>query len=77
MMVPDSLARYKTSLEDLSEFIESNLEELEVIVNEGQNSNVEKWLIEAKTMIAAQGEKNKVSDVDITNVDNLAEGEEF
>eukprot|EP00565_Helicotheca_tamesis_P007717 CAMPEP_0185737432 /NCGR_PEP_ID=MMETSP1171-20130828/30390_1 /TAXON_ID=374046 /ORGANISM="Helicotheca tamensis, Strain CCMP826" /LENGTH=136 /DNA_ID=CAMNT_0028408353 /DNA_START=23 /DNA_END=433 /DNA_ORIENTATION=+ len=69
MMVPDSKARLKKSLEDLSLFLKSNLDGLD------QES---KSVSDAKDILSEHGVSDKeADDVAETKVDDLKEGEAF
>ena len=79
MMVPDSFARFKSSLDDLEAFVDKNGEDLEV-----ESKSVEeatKWLEQAKAIISKEREEGIRNESDYhihkTNVDDLKEGEVF
>jgi tubulin-specific chaperone A len=74
MMIPDSISRRDKALDDLREFV-SVLEKDEADNNELMTCE---WMAEAKKL--APSEKNNANgggDVEITAVDDLAEGEAF
>lgn len=82
MMVPDSLARYNSSVDVLAEFIDKNCEELEVLITNGENTDAEKLLSEGRKMISNRGTNESYDDkqsnnISVTNVDNLSKGEAF
>mmetsp|Transcript_33507 Transcript_33507/g.49196 ORF Transcript_33507/g.49196 Transcript_33507/m.49196 type:complete len:92 (-) Transcript_33507:323-598(-) len=69
MMVPDSKARLKKALEDLSLFLKNNSN---VLDPESESMS------EAKSIVATHSENDKeTNDVDETKLDDLEEGEDF
>lgn len=64
MMIPDSKARFQTSLEELSLFVDGNPD------LQGE------WISVAKSMLQEHGISNNAP-VSETNVDDLTEGEAF